>query len=300
MRRTAEEKKIYFKEMATEKLVLELHQEMAKMPNQMRVFSRGLRFLFAELAVGRADSAANFRQVRDAVRCDATVYVSIVLPLANLVILNISEYFDNYLALGLDDWKESLADIIKEVEGYENSCIFLTQMHESLVSSLNKRQIAAEKSLNEIKNCADEQDENVEKLHLDAIGKVDSAQSWEKWGDILALPTLGLSTIITDNLASSSRAEAQKNLARITALQANAEVGKQAAEMTHALLIPAVKGFLEGLSMSQVFFDETRSRLMNATEEEKNKHFEIMKMNSAGINAVCKTFFRTIAEVGYM
>ena len=39
---------------------------------------------------------------------------------------------------------------------------------------------------------------------------------------------------------------------------------------------------------------------MNATEEEKNQHFEIMKMNSAGINAVCKTFFRTIAEVGYM
>jgi hypothetical protein len=53
--------------------------------------------------------------VRDATRRDAVVYSTKVLPLANMVVTNISQYFDNYLTLEHSEWLESLEDIIDEV-----------------------------------------------------------------------------------------------------------------------------------------------------------------------------------------
>ena len=79
--------------------VTTLLQRMLQMPRAMNAFSRGLRSLYAEQAVSGSASAASFRQIRDAVRRDATVYVTMVLPLANSVVINISAYFDNYLSL---------------------------------------------------------------------------------------------------------------------------------------------------------------------------------------------------------
>jgi hypothetical protein len=59
----------------------------------------------------------NCCSVRDATRRDAVVYSTKVLPLANMVVTNISQYFDNYLTLEHSEWLESLEDIIDEVTG---------------------------------------------------------------------------------------------------------------------------------------------------------------------------------------
>ena len=120
--------------------VSELNRRMTNMPRQMRTFSLGLRSLYAENAVTGDKSAAKFREVRDATRRDAVVYCAKVLPLANMVITHISEYFDNYLALEFEDWVESLGEIIEEVEGYQRACTLLLQMHENLMTSLKQRQ----------------------------------------------------------------------------------------------------------------------------------------------------------------
>ena len=141
--------------------VTTLLQRMLQMPRAMNAFSRGLRSLYAEQAVSGSASAASFRQIRDAVRRDATVYVTMVLPLANSVVINISAYFDNYLSLTYEDWVESLEDIIEEVEGYEKACILLTQMHESLMTSLKKREDEAQLSIVEMERLSSQLRSNV-------------------------------------------------------------------------------------------------------------------------------------------
>jgi hypothetical protein len=113
---------------------------MTNMPRQMRTFSLGLRSLYAENAVTGAQSGAKFRDVRDATRRDAVVYCAKVLPLANMVVTHISEYFDNYLALEFEEWFEGIGEIIEEVEGYQRACALLSQMHENLMTALKQRQ----------------------------------------------------------------------------------------------------------------------------------------------------------------
>jgi hypothetical protein len=124
--------------------VAELHVRMSQMPRQMMEFSRGLRLLFAEYAVSGADKATSFIRIRDAVRQDAEIYSTTVLPLANTVVNNISAYFDNYISLEFEDWAESLEDIIEEVEEYELACEALQHLHKGLMITLKQRQDQAQ------------------------------------------------------------------------------------------------------------------------------------------------------------
>lgn len=282
---------------------------MAKMPQQMMAFSQGLRSLYAEHAVTGADTATNFRKIRDAVRQDAVIYSTKVLPVANMVVTNISAYFDNYLSLDFDDWQESLEDIIEEVEGYENACILLSQMHESLMTSLKKRQDEANVSIQQMEQLTLELKKKVIELDVKAREQQDSAQSWAFWGELLAVPTLGLSKVVTDKAVTSRRAEAIKTMTVAVAERTNADIATRAALNTQNVLIPAVKDFLAGLSVCQSFFAVTKASLSkmnsqaNAAADKKDtggkmkRHFKIMKTNAADINGVCNSFIGSIGEV---
>ena len=289
--------------------VTTLLQRMLQMPRAMNALSRGLRSLYAEQAVSGSASAASFRQIRDAVRRDATVYVTMVLPLANSVVINISAYFDNYLSLTYEDWVESLEDIIEEVEGYEKACILLTQMHESLMTSLKKREDEAQLSIVEMERLSSQLRSNVGLLHAAAARHAESADTWEMWGDGLMIATLGLSSLFTQGAVESRRAEANRNTAMAVAESANADIARQAACLTGQVLIPAVKNFLEGLSVCQAFFAETRANLIKMNSRAKiavdkkdsssniKRQFNIMKSNAEKIDAACKVFFGCIGEV---
>jgi hypothetical protein len=289
--------------------VTDLRQRMSKMPLQMMAFSRGLRSLYSEHAISGDQSATSFRKIRDAVRQDAVIYSDKVLPVANMVVTNMSAYFDNYLALSYEDWEEDLDEIIQEVEGYENACIFLTQMHEALMTSLKKQQDMANVSIVEMKNLSDQLKKNYIALNKKAAEQHKEAETWSFWGDLLAVPTLGISKLVTDSAATSAQNESVKTMAEAVAASTNAEINTLAAIKTQEVLIPAVKDFLEGLSVCQRFFAETKAGLTKMSTKaneasakkeaglKMKRHFKLMKANAADINSVCMEFIGSIGEV---
>jgi len=290
--------------------VEELRRSMVKMPKQMTDFSRGLRLLYAEYAVSGAGEAASFRKIRDAVRQDADIYCKKVLPLANMVVLNISQYFDNYLALDFEDWQDNLDDIIEEVEEYEKACEVLSHLHKSLMTTLKKRSDEAKVSIVEMKELSEKLRKRVNELKDTAREKEDTADTWDMWGAILALPTFGLITAIAANQVSDYHSEAKKCLAQAVANQANAEINTKAALLTQEVLIPSVEAFLEGLSVCQAFFAISKGELIKMrnqgttatgkrdTPAKMKRHFTIMKKNGEKVDAACKAFISCIGEVG--
>lgn len=288
--------------------VSELNRRMTNMPRQMRAFSLGLRSLYAENAVSGDQGAAKFREVRDATRRDALVYCAKVLPLANMVVTNISEYFDNYLALEWEEWVASIGDIIEEVEGYERACALLLQMHENIMTSLKQRQDEAAVSIVELERLSAELRGRIRELEAEATASDETARFWSAWGRLLALPTLGLSSFICENGAEGHRANANRCLSTAVAETRKKEIATRAALITNDVLLPAIKEFLEGLSVCQAFFAETRGELVkmqgqaelaaDKTDTSRTvRHFRLMKKNAGDIAANCKAFWSCIAEV---
>jgi hypothetical protein len=193
--------------------VEELRNCLRQMPLQMREFSRGLRSLYAENAVSGTESMASFRTVRDAVRRDATVYVSKVLPFASTVVLNLSSYFDTYLALDYEDWQECVDDIIQDLEKYENACQLLIQMHESLMTSLKRRQDEAIVSIASMERLSSQLEEKVSELKDQASDKQREANTWRIVGTALAPLTAGVSAALTAIPANALEAEARSTMA---------------------------------------------------------------------------------------
>ncbi len=72
--------------------------------------------LSVEVCSQRFRNEILFFSIRDAIRRDAVVYCTKILPLSNMMFIYISQYFDNYLSLSFEEWQGCLQDVIKEVE----------------------------------------------------------------------------------------------------------------------------------------------------------------------------------------
>jgi hypothetical protein len=296
---------------ASVKELTELRLRLGKMPQQMRAFSRGLRSLYAENAVSGGQSMDCFRNVRDSVRRDAAVYVSKVLPFASTVVLNLSSYFDTYQALDFEDWQEFVDDIVKDLESYENACQLLIQMHESLMTSLKKRQDEASVSIAAMERLTTELEANVKALEHRAEVKRRQANFWSELGGFLAPFTMGISVAIAAVPASAMEDEEQMALRKMVAERENARVTANAAQLTKNVLIPVVGQFLEGLSVCQAFFAQTRFRLIKMSNSAKTAgekreagsngslrmYYLMMKKNAVEINTSCDHFVGSLAEV---
>jgi hypothetical protein len=96
----------------------------------------------------------------------------------------------------------------------------------------------------------------------------------------------------------------------VVAERENARVATNAAQVTKNVLIPVVGQFLEGLSVCQGFFAQTRFRLMKMsnsaqTAVEKREaggnslkmYYMMMKKNGGEINTSCNHFVAMLGEV---
>ena len=286
-----------------------LDQMLSKMTQNMTDFSRGLRLLYAEFAVSGSENAKHFQLIRDAVRQDADIYCKKVLPLSNMVVLNISQYFDNYLSLSFEEWQENLEDIIKEVEEYENACEVLSHLHKSLMTKLKQHQDAAQVTTEEMMNLSEILKKRVKEVEQTVQEKYDSADSWSFWGKVLALPTLGIFTAIASSQANGKVAEAEINLAMAVADEANAEIQIKAALLTQEILIPSVEKFLDGLSACQAYFAITKGELIKMKSQSTSaagtkempakmkRYFNIMKKNGRTVDSACQAFIGSIGQV---
>jgi hypothetical protein len=118
--------------------VTKLPNMMKTLGTQMIAFSMGLRAIYA--SPNLSNNSVNDMKILEELRLNALKYSIKALPVTSTVVVNLSAYLDNYLDLDFASWESSLKDIVKEVEGYEMACSFLTQMHQALMTALKRQQ----------------------------------------------------------------------------------------------------------------------------------------------------------------
>jgi hypothetical protein len=292
--------------MATNEVTaVELKQRLNEMSQQMKEFSQGLRSLYAENAVSNAQSMESFRNVRDAMRRDATVFVSHLLPVTSMVVLNLSSYFDYFLGLDFEDWQKFIKDIIEQLEKNQNACQLLIQMTESLIVSLKKGEDEAMTSIVKMDELTAKLEKKMESLTMEAADKekkagiyngvgigVGVAAGATAVGAVLAPFTFGASLAASAAVAVSAGAiggttvalatdeqtklelEAKSVRVQVESERENAGKARRVTQITREELIPALAKLIKGLEVWQSFFDQTKG--------------ELIKMSNFGQTAVKK------------
>jgi hypothetical protein len=290
--------------MATNEVTaVELKQRLNEMSQQMKEFSQGLRSMYAENAISNAQSLESCRNVRDAVRRDATVFVSHLLPVTSMVVLNLSSYFDNYLGLNFEDWQKFIKDIVEDLESHQNACQLLIQMTESLIVSLKKREDEAKISVKEMENLTARLEEEMDRLKNEAAEMEKKAKECKEeerdirfktalesmrasvFGAALAIPTFGISLAVgsaaadeVEKMGKGLVADLQKEKnkllcearlakAQVVSEKKQAEDATRAANITKEKLIPVVGKFLKGLEVWNTFFNQTKGELIKMSDK---------------------------------
>ena len=114
------------------------------MATGMRIFSRTMRSLYAEKAVGtNGELAKRFREIRDKTRDDASVYLRGILAISAKFVASISKYFEYYEALDYEEWGDMISDILEEIVGYRGLCEAVHKMHQDIyqLSQMRTREV---------------------------------------------------------------------------------------------------------------------------------------------------------------
>ena len=272
-----------------------LEYNLLEAPRNIRLFSLSLRSLFAENAVGTpTDTAVRFRKLRDDTRNDAVVYVKGVLPIVKQCVSDIKGYFEYYTDLTIEEWWESLTDIIEEAKINKEACEALIVIHEDMMTELKKRQDSAKTLISEMKDLSEKLDKEVKELRQTAEAK----QSWAfgllfiPFVNVIASPILG--------------ASADTDLVEAVGKQKEAEIQISAAKVANEVLVPALSKFIDGLRQIAGFFSvlhqelETfQSKGEKARQEDKPKriHYNVMKGKANRVMGECNQFFAVLPSV---
>ena len=220
--------------------------ELSEIPRQMRFFSLSMRSLFSSYAVeGSSEEACKLRELRDETRSSAVVYVKCVLPLVKQCVVDLKEYFGYFHALTMDEWWDSIDDIIKEVNDHKQFCKLLIAIHEEIITELKKRQDTASVLMKEMEALS----KVYEKLAKDFRDRADKKYAWAiallffPVVNVIATPLLGYSAY-NDKVASIEKAS-----------QADMQIATAA--IVKEMLVPAISSFVIGLEAIAGFFEAT-------------------------------------------
>ena len=270
--------------------VKDLREQLQSMPVDMRIFSLCMRSLYSDQAVGtNSEGARKFRELRDKTRNDAMVYLKGVLPLSTKLVSSVSEYFEYYEALEYEEWHEMLSDILKETVGYREMCQALLKMHEDILVPLKEREDQARVIVEEFKHLQGEFERKKKELE----SKADTKRSW----------AVGLAFVPFVNVIASPvlLAVAESDMADAVAKGCEAKVQEAAAITVSNTLIPALKGFISGISKAAGFFSVMENELRKFSDksdrDKKKLHFKVMKTQARDIKSLCQGFYAVIPEV---
>lgn len=269
----------------------------------MRLFSLNMRALYTTEAVGGfSDAAKKLREVRDATRNDAQVYLKGILPVCHNFVSSIKNLFEFYYILNYDEWDENLEDILEEAEQNEELSSYILKIHETFLTTMKQRQDEANIATKELHELT----EKFKDILKNTAEKVQVAGAWVKKLNfspinIILYPflTLVYSGKVGEYLADES----------------NSQIATAALLNINDSLIPALKAFVQGLTKAAAFFSvihndirEFKRRGDAALEKKKRWHFVIMKgkaniiMNSSdqflGILPDVRTDFEAIPVTG--
>lgn len=276
-----------------EESLKDLRVQLQSMPVDMRIFSMCMRALYSDQAVGtNTDPARKFRKLRDDTRNDAMVYLKGVLPLSTKFVASISEYFEYYEALDYEEWCEMLSDILAETTGYRELCQTLLQMHEDILVPLKAREDQARVIVKELKHLQRE----FEKKKKELEEKAQTKRSW----------AIGLAFVPFVNVVATPAlcAAAESDLADAVAKGCEAKVQEAAAITVSNTLIPALKGFISGISKAAGFFSVMEQELKKfegkaekSKSDAKRLYYKVMKTQARDMKSLCQCFYAVIPDV---
>jgi len=288
-------------EKSLEKIQLSWHE----VPLNMKIFSRSMLRLGYELNVSTTSNESalvEFKKLRDDTRRDALIYVKQILPVAQKVIQNMSNYFDIYKALSYEEWKENLKSIHQNVVKYKVTCDILIQMHESLMKDLKAKLGKASVNFKEMDRLNAQYKKKVQELEAEARSLNDSAQHSRLVGSIVGIFTFGIGTAIGEGVASNKQHEANKKVIDATAKQQQIEIISDASKLCCNVLIPALSAFIEGLETVSGFFSATEMKLgkiADNTEDEDSDfvYFKTSQEVGKEINEDCTEFAKVLPAI---
>ena len=280
-------------EKQAENSVKDLREQLQSMPVDMRIFSLCMRSLYSDQALGtNSKGARKFRELRDKTRNDAMVYLKGVLPLSTKLVSSISEYFEYYEALEYEEWREMLSDILEETIGYREMCQALLKMHEDILVPLKEREDQARVIVKELKHLQEEFERKKKELEEKACTK----RSW----------AVGLAFVPFVNVIASPVlfSAAESDVASAVAKGCEAKVQEAAAITVSDTLIPALKGFISGISKAAGFFSVMEQELKKfegkaekSKSDGKKLYYKVMKAQASDMKSLCQGFYAVIPEV---
>ena len=199
------------------------------------------------------------------------VYLRGVLPLSTKLVSSINEYFKCYEALEYEDWLYMLSDNLEETIGYRELCQALLQMHEDILVPLKEKEDQARLTIKELKHLQRE----IERKRKELEEKAGSERSW----------AVGLAFVPIVNMIVSplSLAAAEEDLAESVAKGCEEQIQEVAAAVSNTL-IPALKGFISGISRAAGFFSVMEQELKKfegkaekSIDDGKNMYYKVMK-----------------------
>ena len=275
---------------ATQNVVSDLKKNLSVLPTNMCLFSLAMRSLYATKAVGTStDVAQKFRKLRDDTRQDAILYLKCYLPISTKFVGSIKEYFEYYEVLSYDEWCEMLPDIRQETATYKEVAQTLLEMHEELMTSLKKRQDAAEVIMSEFKELQSKFEEQKKKFEAAATYKTEWASS------LLFIPVINV--LVCPLLKS----HANEDTVRAIAKGAESKLNEAAALVVANALIPALSHFIEGLKKAAGFFQTMEKELETfegkAVQSPKQLHYNVMSKEAAGMKSLVQAFYAALPDV---
>jgi len=143
----------------TRRIVEELAYQVPLLGKRMIEFSSNLRSLHAEekVSVSVANGKA-FISLINAIRNDAFAYMRGVMPLTEICLMKLQEYFSYYESLKFDDWKECYPNILAEAAANGEAFKALFKVHESYSVTLEQRQDKANELSSQFENLQLEND----------------------------------------------------------------------------------------------------------------------------------------------
>ena len=273
--------------------VADLKTDLNSMPVNMRMFTLSMRALYSTDAVGgQFEAAVQFRKLRDDTRDDGVIYLHCLLPMTMKFVGLLKDYFDYYAALGFDDWKKYLSDVVAHVKKSQEVGKFLLENHKTMMISLKKRQDQAKVIMKKLKDLEAQYEATAKKL--------------EKKGELERLWAIPLAFIpeVGDIASVILTAFGDSDIAKAMAMIQQSKIDEAAALVVEHTLIPAIQDFLKGLSAAAGFFQVVEEDLKDfggkaetAEDDPSKLYFLVMKHDAQSIQNLCDDFLAVLPDV---
>ncbi|XP_028399618.1 uncharacterized protein LOC114523011 [Dendronephthya gigantea] len=271
-----------------------LKETLNEMPENMRLFSSSLRVLFSKETdvSGDSDSAKKFRELRDATKEDAMVYLRTNLSMTTYFVRSIEKYFDKYEFLSFEEWGETLPEILEETRVHKKLAHEMLEKYEKLMVPLKKREDEARVIMKEFKDL--QRDYICQKQELEA-----KAQKKRRWAYGLAFIP-GVNLIASPWLGLSSKGDKSKANSKMVLSKASGASALTVAET----LLPALTSFVEDLRNAAKFFSTIEQELQSfegrAKKSEtfrKRLHYKAMCNAAKTMKFNCRSFYNVLPSV---